>query len=238
MKNSIILLSVTLCLCFLPSLKAQMSPKVYKSIEENNGETIVHELKMSSEYLIYSIYGSNPAVFIKTLGGFYTVTDNTLYVKLEFNSDYGKDAVRELKIPYSSKDGHLTLQFPDTLKFAPSKEIRQDLDGQWLFATRGPDTGQERRGEESSRKTLKFLMDGHFQWIAYDVGTMAFSGTGGGTFTSKDGVYTENIKYFSKDNSRVGASLSFAYELKGKDWHHSGKNSMGEPLYEIWGKRL
>src|SRR5690606_13759620 len=102
-------------------------------------------------------------------GGFYTIKDNTLSVKLEFNSDYGKDAVRELKIPYSSEDGHLILQLPGTLKFTPSKGPEQDLDGQWLFATRGPDTGQERRGEESSRKTLKFLMDGHFQWIAYDV---------------------------------------------------------------------
>ncbi|MGB3144525.1 MAG: hypothetical protein WBB24_10480, partial [Maribacter sp.] len=111
------------------------------------------------------------------------------------------------------------------------------LDSAWLFATRGPDTGQDRRGEESARKTLKFLKDGTFQWIAYDTDTMKFSGTGGGNFTSSNGVYTENIEFFSRDNARVGASLKFNYELKDDDWYHTGKNSKGEPMFEIWSRR-
>ncbi len=86
-------------------------------------------------------------------------------------------------------------------------------------------------------KPLKFLKDGRFQWIAYDTDGMQFKGTGGGSYTSKDGVYTENIEYFSRDNSRVGASLQFKYEIKGDDWHHTGNNSKGEPMYEIWARR-
>ena len=66
---------------------------------------------------------------------------------------------------------------------------------------------------------------------------MQFKGTGGGNYTSKDGVYTENIEYFSRDNSRVGASLEFNYEVKENDWHHTGNNSKGEPMYEIWARR-
>ena len=111
------------------------------------------------------------------------------------------------------------------------------MDGQWLFATRGPDEGQKRRGETNSRKTLKYLQNRRFQWIAYDTEGMQFKGTGGGTYTSKDGIYTETIEYFSRDNDRVGASLKFNYEIKGNDWHHTGKNSKGEPMYEIWSKR-
>ena len=61
--------------------------------------------------------------------------------------------------------------------------------------------------------------------------------TGGGTYTTKDGVYTETIDFFSKDNSRVGAILPFEYEVKGDDWHHSGNSSKGDPIYEVWSKR-
>lgn len=111
------------------------------------------------------------------------------------------------------------------------------MDGAWLFATRGPDNGQERRGEESSRKTLKFLKDGTFQWIAYDTDSFKFSGTGGGNYRAKNGIYTEQITYFSRDSSRVGATLEFKYDLKGNDWNHTGTNSKGEPMYEIWTKR-
>ena len=121
--------------------------------------------------------------------------------------------------------------------FKPAPLLTQDLDGKWLFATRGPDEDQERRGEENPRKTLKILKDGRFQWIAYQTETMKFSGTGGGSFTSEDGKYTENIEFFSKDDSRVGATLKFNYDLKENDWHHTGKNSKGEPMYEIWTKR-
>lgn len=223
-------------LCMV-GLKGQVTPGVYHAEQENDGQTIHHELKLSGNYLVFSSYGSNPPNFIKTLGGFYTSKNGILKVKLEFNSDHETNKVSELALPFAMEDDRLVLQTADGLIFEPSDKIGQDLDGQWLFATRGPDKGQERRGDENPRKTLKFLMDGHFQWIAYNVDTMAFSGTGGGTFTSKNGVYTENIVFFSKDNSRVGASLKFNYELKNGDWHHTGKNSKGEPMYEIWAKR-
>ena len=39
------------------------------------------------------------------------------------------------------------------------------------------------------------------------------------------------------DDSRVGAKLVFAYGIKEGYWHHTGKNSKGEPMYEIWAKR-
>ena len=51
------------------------------------------------------------------------------------------------------------------------------------------------------------------------------------------GQYTEKIKYFSRDNSRVGARLQFDFELQQGKWHHSGKSSKGKPIYEVWSKR-
>jgi hypothetical protein len=62
-------------------------------------------------------------------------------------------------------------------------------------------------------------------------------GTGGGTYTFKDGKYTENIEFFSRDSSRVGSSLAFDGKLENGDWHHSGLSSKGDPIYEVWSRR-
>lgn len=226
--------TITLFFAFgIRQISAQIQPGLYIS-DVNNTR---HELKISDDYLIHSLYEKSPAKFIETHGGFYTEKDGVLQIDLEFNSEYESDGVKELSIPYSIQDNKLVLKADPQLTFVHMESMEQDLDGAWLFATRGPDTGQERRGEENPRKTLKFLMDNRFQWIAYQTETMKFSGTGGGSYTSEDGIYTENIEYFSRDNSRVGASLEFNYEIKGDDWHHTGKNSKGEPMYEIWSKR-
>ena len=62
-------------------------------------------------------------------------------------------------------------------------------------------------------------------------------GTGGGTYTTDEGKYIENIEFFSRDQTRVGAALSFDFELKEGKWHHSGKSSKGKDIYEVWGLR-
>ena len=212
----------------------QIASNVYLS-EVSKEDTITsHEIKIDNGYFIYSKFKKSPPEFISTIGGFYTVENDSLQVKLEFNSNYDNDGITNISIPINNDGANLVLG--DQI-FEPKNMEKQDLDGQWLFATRGPDTGQERRGEAQARKTLKFLLNGHFQWIAYHTETFKFSGTGGGTFSSKDGKYIENISYFSRDNSRVGAQLEFNYTIKENDWHHTGKNSKGAPMYEIWARR-
>ncbi len=198
---------------------------------------ITYELKLSDNYFILSTYKSSPAEFLQTIGGFYEAENGTISVDLEFNSDYTKDSISTVEILYKLSDDLLIFNLSDNIVFRAQESFEQDLDGAWLFATRGPDTGQDRRGEESARKTLKFLMGGRFQWIAYHTETMKFSGTGGGSFTSENGKYVESIDFFSRDNSRVGAELGFDYEVKGDDWHHTGLNSKGKAMYEIWAKR-
>lgn len=42
------------------------------------------------------------------------------------------------------------------------------------------------------------------------------------------------IDTFSRDKNRVGTRLEFHYEVKDGQWHHSGKSSKGEDMYEIW----
>jgi hypothetical protein len=235
MKPSQVLNYIIFSVFFVASniVFAQITPGIYFSETANT----VHELKVAENYLIHTVYEKEPAKFIKTTGGFYETKDGLLTVSLEFNSDFEHDKLTELKVLFDTKDEQLTLKMESPLVFKLEVNNEQALDGQWLFGTRGPDRGQKRRGEANARKTLKFLQGGRFQWIAYDTEGMAFKGTGGGSYSAQDGIYTENIQFFSRDNSRVGASLEFNYEIKGDDWHHTGKNSKGEPMYEIWGKR-
>ncbi|MEM7381363.1 MAG: hypothetical protein AAF361_09235 [Bacteroidota bacterium] len=214
--------------------QAQINPGIYVAEKKVDGATTIMELKVTDNYLIHNVYESSPAKFIKTIGGYYTLEGEKIKVALEFNSNYEADNIRQADLSFKNADDDLVIE---GLTYVKQPSLKQDLDGQWLFGTRGPDTGQERRDDSKPRKTLKFLLDGHFQWIAYHTETFKFSGTGGGAFTSDQGKYVENIGFFSRDDSRVGAKLSFDYELEGKDWHHMGKNSKGEPMYEIWARR-
>tara|TARA_R110002050_G_scaffold111122_2_gene224414 strand:+ start:722 stop:1468 length:747 start_codon:yes stop_codon:yes gene_type:complete len=242
-NNTVLNYSMLTLLFFTANFIAngQISEGIYVDTLENNSSKIIHQVKIHSDYFIYTAYENDPSNFIKTLGGFAKIekTDSNtqLIVLLEFNSNYEQDSIRQLSISLKMVGEKLQLSWFEELTLEPIETKTQDLDGEWLFATRGPDTGQERRGEESSRKTLKFLKDGTFQWIAYDTESFRFSGTGGGSYSAMDGIYTEHIEFFSKDNSRVGAQLDFKYNLQGDDWHHTGNNSKGEPMYEIWAKR-
>lgn len=108
-----------------------------------------------------------------------------------------------------------------------------DLSGNWVITGRQRDREMNRM-TPGNRRTIKILGGDRFQWVAFNSKTKEFSGTGGGTYSAESGKYTENIEFFSRDDSRVGASLDFDYEVKDGEWHHSGKSSQGDPIYEIW----
>jgi len=228
----IALISLT---CFY--LQGQSLQVVYMATEEKDGKTITHELKFSDTYSMHTVYETTPPRFIKTLGGFYTRAGDSLFVDLEFNSDYAQDSVSTKRLGIKIQDNTLIFNGDRERIYTRKEGLEQELDGAWLFGTRGTDKGQERRGDSRDRKTLKFLLDGRFQWIAYTINSFDFSGTGGGKYTAENGTYTEYIEFFSRDDTRVGAELDFTYELQGDDWHHQGLNSRGEPMYEIWMRR-
>ena len=110
------------------------------------------------------------------------------------------------------------------------------LAGAWLITGRKRDEEMTER-KSGPRKTMKILSGTRFQWIAYNSETGDFMGTGGGKYTTEGGKYIENIDFFSRDNTRVGASLEFDYELKNGKWHHWGLSSKGSPIYEVWSLR-
>ena len=199
--------------------------QVYNFNSVSNGKSITHKIMLDENYFVETQYLSKTAEFILTRGGYYNKTEtNIIKVNLEFNSNFSKDSLKLFKI--EKKDSWIK---------SFGKPI--DLNGKWLMAGRITDKGEKRRDISQPRKTMKFLKNRNFQWIAFNTETFQFFGSGGGTYSAKNGIYTENIQFFSRNNNSVGKILPFNYSLKGVDWHHSGKSSLGNPIYEIWTKR-
>ena len=199
--------------------------QVYTFQSKENGKTVTHRILIDNSYLVETQFLSNPAQFILTRGGFYNKDGKEISVNFEFNSNFEKDSLKNLKINWS-KDWEKVSKKPE------------DLDGKWLMAGIVTDQGERRRDTSRPRKTMKFLLNGYFQWTAFNTETFQFFGSGGGFYTTENGKYTEHIQYFSRDNSRVGAVLPFNYSLKGSDWHHQGYSSKGDPMHEIWSMRV
>ena len=199
--------------------------QVYTFQSKENGKTVTHRILIDNSYLVETQFLSNPAQFILTRGGFYSKEGNEISVNFEFNSNFEKDSLKNLKINWSKG-------------WEKVSKKSKDLNGKWLMAGRVTDQGERRRDTSRPRKTMKFLLNGYFQWIAFNTETFQFFGSGGGFYTTENGKYTEHIQYFSRDNNRVGAVLPFNYSLNGSDWHHQGYSSKGDPIHEIWSMRV
>ncbi|MDA9843384.1 hypothetical protein N9C47_00845 [Flavobacteriaceae bacterium] len=199
--------------------------QVYTFQTNQNGKRVTHRILMDQSYLVETQFVSDPPEFILTRGGFYSKEGEAFIVNFEFNSNFEKDGIKQL-VMNRSKD------------WTKTSKKTMDLNGKWLMAGRMTEQGQQRRDISRPRKTMKFLLDGYFQWIAFNTETLDFFGSGGGYYTTENGKYTEHIEYFSRDNSRVGAVLPFEYSLKGSDWHHQGFSSKGDPMHEIWSLRI
>ena len=194
--------------------------EVYSYIEKD----LVNRIIIDKNYFIMTSYKFNSNEFIKTIGGFYEKKGKRYIIELEFNSNFKNDSLSKFEINKKSNWKKISLN-------------ENDLQGKWLMVGRIRNGKEERRNLDRPRKTMKFLINGYFQWIAFNTETFQFSGSGGGKYSTKDGTYTEKIEYFSRDNSRVGAKLKFDYELKNEEWNHIGFSSKGDPMHELWVKR-
>ena len=194
--------------------------EVYSYVEKD----IVNRIIIDKNYFVMTSYKFNSNEFTKTIGGFYEKKGNRYNIELEFNSNFKNDSLSEIEINKKSNWKKISLK-------------ENDLQGKWLMVGRIRDGKEQRRNLDRPRKTMKILINGYFQWIAFNTETFQFSGSGGGKYSTKNGIYSEKIEYFSRDNSRVGAKLKFDYKLKNEVWNHIGFSSKGDPMHELWIKR-
>ena len=186
-------------------------------------------------YFAKAVYSATE--FQYTAGGFWKLENGQLTETYEFHSKDPEMVGKSVSMQAAIKKGKLVIGNDTKVTWSRLDDgTPGKLNGAWLI------TGRVRNGEVSRstpgvRKTMKILSGTRFQWIAYNTETKEFLGTGGGNYTTIDGKYVENIDFFSRDNSRVGASLSFDFSIENDDWNHSGLSSKGEPLNEIWTRR-
>ena len=196
----------------------------FSQVYNVDNEEDISRVILDNEYIVISKFKSDSGNFISTLGGYYQLNEGVYEINLEFNSNYEQDSIVFLSIAKTSKWKNI------------SKE-NNTLNGKWVMSGRYNNGEFRTRNTALPRKTMKVLIDGFFQWIAFNTETFKFSGSGGGEYETVDGKYIEIIQYFSRDDSRVGAELNFNYEIKNKDWYHTGLSSKGKPINEVWSIR-
>lgn len=177
--------------------------------------------------------------FVKSWGGPYRIERNQITIKVEFNSADSLLVGSQAILVYSMKNGKLLIQKgSEFFHYTQVDNGKAPLAGVWKISGREQDGKMTSIHNKGARKTLKILTGKRFQWFAINPETKQFSGTGGGIYSFIDGKYTENIQFFSRDNSRVGAKLSFDGKIENGQWHHSGLSSKGDKINEIWEKVL
>ncbi|NNF35478.1 MAG: membrane or secreted protein [Saprospiraceae bacterium] len=205
----------------------------------DTGEKIRNVVIFSEGYQVSTWYEAGSGKFISTNGGLWKMEGNTVTETVEFDTEnpdrVGAEVTFDVIIDMQLNEMWIV---DNEMKWKRIDDGSPGaLQGAWLMSGRVRNGEMQTRDTNRPRKTMKILSGTRFQWIAYNTETKQFMGTGGGSYTTIDGKYTENIEFFSRDDSRVGASLEFDFSLMDGSWHHKGFSSKGDPMHEIWSKR-
>lgn len=207
----------------------------YQTLE--NGKQLKSVVIFSDGYQVISNYDAKTGEFISSNGGTWKLTGNTMTEKVEFDTNNSERVGSEVSFEIFITDSVMGIVGSEMKLKRIDNGAPGKLQGAWLMSGRVRDGETQLRDTTRPRKTMKILSGTRFQWIAYNTETKQFMGTGGGTYTTENSEYTEHIEFFSRDDSRVGKSLKFNYDLIDNNWHHSGLSSKGDPIHEIWAIR-
>ncbi len=204
---------------------------------DESGKAMTGVVIIMNGFQVATWYDLENKEFIKTNGGTYRIDGDVMTETVEFDSADTSIVGETVSFRIQVTNDVFKLVDNDQILTRIDDGTPGALAGPWLISGRKRNGEIVERDTDRPRKTMKILSGTRFQWIAYNTATKDFLGTGGGTYTTKDGKYTENIEFFSRDNSRVGASLQFDFDIVDGKWHHSGYSSRGEPMFEVWSKR-
>lgn len=216
------------------NLKAQTTANENGAWQFNEGEKI-HHIFFQDGYYFHTIQQGNS--FVGSDGGRYEINNKVIAAHVLFNSVDSTKVGMTMNIPFAVTATQLLLTVPDgQVNFRRVDDGDAPLAGVWRITGRMQGGKLTPIHQTGTRQTYKLLTATKFQWVAIDPEKKQFSGTGGGSYTFKDGKYIEKIEFFSRDNSRVGASLVFDGKLENGNWHHSGLSSKGAKIYEVWSR--
>ncbi|MCC5931233.1 MAG: hypothetical protein JJU28_18435 [Cyclobacteriaceae bacterium] len=244
MKNFISLLFLSIFYC-LPIISfAQFNIEGAWRLDKEGKKLFSHGEMVKIYKDGYFMFGwnENNGDFIAAGGGYYHLDGNTYTETYDFYTLDSTLVQQPVEYAFKQIAGNFSItgkrggkKVNETWKKIEGSQ--NELSAAWRFSTRVDADGNigERRAP-GPRQTIKVLSGNRFQWAAFNFETRQFMGTGGGSYRIKNGEYTEVIHFFSRDNSRVGASLNFNYKIDGNDWFQKGLSSTGNPIHEVWEK--
>lgn len=235
MRNYLILLSLFFgTICSSAQAQHKLRDGAYLAQDGKNKNVML----IIDHYLSCISYDDTGKQFRYTWGGQLAQRDNILTIVVEYDTRDSTLIGQQLELPYTITNDSLLLKQPNSQQlFIKQKTQKQRLDGLWRIS--GRQQGDKMQTiAKADRKTIKILIDGYFQWIAINPAVKGFYGTGGGYYTFKNNRYTEKIAFFSRDNNRVGQELNFDGTLVENVWHHKGKSSKGDDIYETWSREI
>ncbi|MES2519729.1 MAG: membrane or secreted protein [Bacteroidota bacterium] len=236
------ILAFLLSITFIASKAADKSPVsgAWQG-KDASGNTI--SMICSENYLMYAVYDLAQKKYVRSGGGTYQLSEvgakKIFSFKRDFNTEDSTVVGLTVANLFTLNNNELSVsEGPLAGNWTKVDDVKSSkvMANVWKIRAREGSDFKMQTILKGSRKTLKILSGNRFQWAAFDTDTHQFFGTGGGTYTVKNGKYTETIEFFSRDNKRVGASLTFDCVLNGKDWTHAGQSSTGARVHEIWEK--
>ncbi len=205
-----------------------------EGVWQNNEEGTVSTIIATDSYLSLVKYKTD-GDFLETFGGKY-ILSNTDEIFIDY--DYHTTSIDVVNSRQSYNVSLKKKSFEiKGIKYKKLDTQKSVMNGLWQISARQNTNGEMQEMKAGSRKTYKILMDGYFQWIAFDNQSHEFFGSGGGTFTLDKGKYQEKILVFSKDKKRIGDVIIFDADVNNSEWIHFGVNSKGDNIKELWKKK-
>jgi len=176
--------------------------------------------------------------FISAYGGSWSMENNKLIKKIEWNSNDSTQVGKQVVDDITLTEGKLAIKSRNENWTRLDDGKPGALMGAWVITGNyRNDSVSKRPSPFFPRRTMKVLSGKYFHWIAYNVNTKAFTNAGGGTYSTVNGKYTENIEFFTKTSESIGKTLVFDYSFVNGDWRHRGEKSTGGAMDECWSKR-
>lgn len=244
MKRNILILFLSTIFLSTTSLSAPAQTGAIAGAWHTSNGNVEQSLVFVDGLVSHSTYDITNKQFMATRGGTYSFNNDKLTITWEWDTEkaaaetpidtwLGQTATFNATLSGSVLSTDLS---GTQVEWSRIDNNDSPLAGVWYMTGRGAEAQIDPNHAPGDRRTYKILSGTRFQWVAINIKTGVFSGTGGGNYTFVDGKYTENIEFFSRNKDRVGASLAFDGKLVDGHWHHSGFSSAGDPMYEVWSK--
>ena len=217
---------------------AQSPIGAWESITTVDGQKIRRVMIFTEERVITATYDAVSSGFISVrLEEWKVLGSSELVLLLEFDSDYPEAYGGEYIAPLALQDSVMTLDEESWTRLDAS--ATNNIAGIWTIIGRRDETGEmQHRSVDHPRRRYKLLSDNRFHWLAYNIETRNFSGTGGGSYFLDGDDYIEYIEFLSYDPGYVGDSVRFKMSLEGDTWIHQGllgdESTVEEVIDEIW----